>query len=213
MEVAVRLVVEEPEVRSRLEELGLSLEGMLRVVAAGGGGYRATTGFHPSSAAGTYLYMEATAALRRLLVPGGWEADEADRQPRTFHPERGVAILVQTGDEMTGIDGDREPTTRHPKGTATQKKVAENGQQMVLFQVSPQPNGTGWQNWVLLVAIVEKEIRAELSLPERWSEDSRPCGWRERILLRAQELDGPDVTGRRRGDDGPDTDFDVAWRQ
>ena len=222
-EVMVRVLVEERQVQSRLEQLGLSLDGLLRVAEVGGGGYRATTAFHPTSAPGSYLYYETTAALRRLLVPAGWDADEADQQPRTFHAGRGIAIVVQTGDEMTGIDGGREPTTRHPKGVATQKKVAENGQQLALFPLGPQPNGARWQNWVFLVAIVDGQIRAELSLPQRWGEDSRPCGWTERILLPAQELGGSgaielrelaDVAELDRRDrEAPGADFDVAWRQ
>ena len=206
----MKLYAEEPEVASRLDDLGLSLPGLLRAVAAGAGGHNATTSFHPSSAAGSYLYFETTAALRRLLVPQGWTADEADGQPRTFNEARGVTIIVQTGDNVTGVIGEHEPTTRHMKGTATRKKVEENGQQIPLFTLNGSPDpSSGQRTWILLVSIVDGQVHAELSLPERMI-DSKPGGWRERILLPTQDLGSDIQLGRP--ESGSDSDFEVAWQ-
>jgi hypothetical protein len=207
---------EEPEVTSRLADLGLTLPGLSRVIAAGAGGYTSTTAFHTSSAPGSYLYFETTAALRRLCVPDGWGADELDGQARTFDPVRLNAIIVQTGDEKTGLVGEDEPTTRHPKGSATSKKVKVNARQLELFTVGraddAQVDAGGLLTWVLLVAIVDGELRAELSLPERMSDSSRPAGWLERIILPAVSLGGgPGIDVVQPG--GPDTDFDVSWTQ
>lgn len=215
-ESEMRVFVEEPEVSTRLADLGLTHEGLLRVLTAGAGGYASTTAFHPSSAPGSYLYFETTAGLRRLSSPLGWEHDELDGQARTFDPVRRNAIIVQTGDERTGLIGEPAPTTRHPKGSATSKKVKVNAEQTELFTIGRTgdvPGGIGSVlSWVLLVAIVDGELRAELSLPDRMSASSRPTGWLERIIIGAIPLgSGPNVDVVRT--DGPDTDFDVSWVQ
>lgn len=210
----MKLFAEEPEVTDRLVQLGLTLVGLARVIASGGGGYATTTRFHPLSAPGSYLYHEATAALRRLLVPNGWVADESDGQPRTWDPIRHNSIIVQTGDVMTGIDGEHEPTTRHTKGTTTQKKIKTNASQLELFTIGQgmEPSSHGLFTWVLLVAVVEGQVRGELSLPARMSESLRPGGWLERILLPAIDLGaGPRTDVVTSNDGGPDTNFEVAW--
>jgi hypothetical protein len=214
-ECSVRVLAEEQEVGSRLEQLGLSLDGLVRVVSAAAGGFNSTTAFHPTPSAGSYLYYEGTAAFRRLVIPDGWEMDELDGQPRTFSRTLGLTVVVQSGDEMTGIDGEREPQTRHPKGPATARKVAVNGQ-LDLFKIArPEaPEDLGLQTWVLLMAVVEGQMRGELSRPERMSPGSRPCGWSERILLPSQPMGGgAEFDLAEPVNDAPDTDFDVSWQQ
>ncbi|GAA4748351.1 hypothetical protein GCM10023350_36600 [Nocardioides endophyticus] len=183
---------------------------------SGAGGYASTTHFHSSSAPGTYLYHETTAALRRLLVPEGWESDELDGQPRVWNPNSNIAVVVQTGDENTGIAGTHQPRTRNPKGFATQRKIEENRQHPALFMM-PVPQRTSLQEdavltWVLLVAIVEGMVRAELSLPREFI-DGRPADWVERILLAEQDFGGSPDAVLPAPETGPDTDFDVVWQQ
>src|SRR4051812_17502345 len=108
----MQLYRHEAAAQTRLHDLGLDLAGLQRAVLAGAGGWNATTGFHPSSARGSYLYFETTAALRRLLVPAGWEFDELDGQARTYPPGLGIGIVVQSGDELTGTVEASEPRTR-----------------------------------------------------------------------------------------------------
>lgn len=209
------LYADEVAASDRLSQLGLSIPGLLRVINSGAGGFASTTHFHASSAAGTYLYHETTAAARRLLVPAGWEADELDGQPRVWNPRTNVAIVVQTGDENTGIVSEHQPRTRNPKGTATQRKVDENRQHPALFAM-PVPQRQALDSvavltWVLLVAVVEGKMRAELSLPREFV-DGRPSDWVERILLPEQDFGGT-VDLAPSSDAAPDTDFDVAWQQ
>ncbi|MCV2490814.1 hypothetical protein OF117_15770 [Geodermatophilus sp. YIM 151500] len=209
----MQLYRDEVEVQTRLQSLGLDLLGLRRVVASGAGGWNSTTAFHPSSARGSFLYFETTAALRRLVVPMGWEHDELDGQARTFNRGLGISIVVQSGDELTGQVG-QEPRTRHPKGSATAKKIETNGQQLALFNVGQQePFINSPFTWVLLVAVVDGEVRAELSLPSGMSADSRPCDLVERILIPSQPLGGPaDLDVAHPVDGGPSTDVDVSWR-
>jgi hypothetical protein len=215
-ETVVTLIADEQEVSSHLEEMGLTLAGLQRVISRGAGGYASTTEFHASSAPGIFLYHELTAALRRLVMPLGWEMDEEDGQPRVYRPETGTAIVVQTGDEYTGIDGNRQPTTRHPKGSATHRKVTQNESQLALFPLPAQPWNehaeTGVLTWVLLVSISGDTVHAELALPRQMT-GGKPTGWLVRILLPEQSLGGspvevavPDHHGER------SDDMRVEWR-
>ncbi|MEJ7831733.1 MAG: hypothetical protein WKF79_02370 [Nocardioides sp.] len=190
-------------------------------MAAGVGGFTSATRFHGSAAAGTFLYHESTAALRRLVVPQGWGYDEEDQQPRTFSVERGLTIVVQTGDENTGLlEPEAEPRPRHPKGVATARKVASNSEQLALFAV-PQAAATeddqeqgDTLTWVLLVAVGIEVARAELSLPRQMSEDGRPCGWVHRILLPEIAIGGPiNDSPSKDGHSETDVDVDVEWKQ
>lgn len=217
---AVTLYQEDPEVRTRLEDLGIPPEALLRAARRGAGGFVSTTNFHARSAGGTYLYHETTAALRLELVPGGdWDHDEDDSQPRVYSDKSGVAIVVLTGDENTGIEGSRDPRSRNAKGGATRRKVHDNLGQLALFSLSPTgaertADEDAMMTWVFLVAIVDDEVRAELSLPNDLDDENRPCAYHERILLPSQPLDGAFVAPTELpGDEGPEADIDVSWKQ
>lgn len=204
----------------RLAQMGLNVEQLERVVQAGVGGFASTTAFHPRSTPGTYLYHEATAAFRRAVKPSGfWDFDEDDNQPRTFSETYGIAVVVQTGDENTGLINQYEPKARNPKGQATQKKVASNHDQPMLFHMTPrqEDDGSPFSNWVLLIAIVAAQdglaVRSELSLPRKMV-GNKPCGWLERIILpEAQVGDAEAVVNADGGESSPATDIDVVWKQ
>lgn len=92
--------------------------------------------------------------------------------------------------------------------------MAVNEQQLALFSVGQsEPAPFSSFTWVLLVTVMDNEVRAELSLPRGMSADSRPCDLVERILIPAQPLGGGhglDLAGP--WDGVPDTDVDVSWR-
>lgn len=214
------IIAEAPEVVSHLEGMGIPLTALTRAVATGAGGFNSTTRFHPRSGPGTYLYQEATAALRRVLESvGDWDFDEDDRQPRTYSAARRISIVVQTGDENTGVDTGTEPKTRNPKGAATFKKISSNSEQLSLFSPAPAvlPSAEDGQmlTWILLVAIVDDTVRAELSLPSGWTPGGKPCGWHLRILLPEQDLGGGAQIDLSDPIDGAglSTDIDVEWKQ
>lgn len=211
-------IEEAAEVSSHLSSMGLTSSMLSRAVLAGAGGYNATTAFHPTSGPGTYLYQEATAGLRRSLHKSGdWTFDEQDRQPRTYSVERGVAIVVQTGDENTGIDTGREPKTRNPKGVATLKKVTRNSEQLALFNMAPAQwtrARTGeLLTWILLIAVVEDVVRSELSLPKEWGSDGKPCGWHVRLLLEEQPLGGVQSQDSDQTETSTIPEISVEWKQ
>lgn len=200
----------------RLRSMGLTVDQLESVVQASLGGYTSTTAFHPRSAPGTYLYHEGTAALRRAVMPSGhWDHDEDDNQPRTFSTVYDIAIVVQSGDENTGLINQYEPKARNPKGQATQKKIASNCDHPVLFSMAPrqEDDSTPLVNWVLLIAVEGTVVRSELSLPRKMI-GGKPCGWIERIILPEIEIGGGDsAVMTDEGDTGPIADIDVAWKQ
>lgn len=216
----VAVYAEVEEVETQLETMGLSLTGLIRVVSSAIGGFTSTTRFHTSASGGTYLYHEATAALRRLVMPlGGWDHDEEDRQPRTYSVERGIAIVVQSGDENTGIEEpEAEPRARHPKGSATARKVVSNSEQLALFPVPhaarPDQAAGDMLTWVLMICVAGEVARAELSLPRQMSPDGRPSGWVDRIVLPELPIGAtPEDLSQRETPPGTDVDIDVEWKQ
>ena len=214
---------EQQEVQTRLEQMGLTIEALRRVSVAVAGAFNSTTRFHPTAAAGTFMYHEGTAALRRVGVPLGYDYDEDGHQPRTFNDDLGVSIIFQTGDENTGILSGIEPTTRNPKGAATRDKVSSNSQQLSLFNLAtPEAPDGAFYNWVFLAAVVGDVVRSELSLPRELTDDGKPCGWVERIILPEEPLardaatsdsDAGDDTGNGANTTTDDVDIDVAWKQ
>lgn len=211
--------VHEPaEAVARLSSLGLSTSGLRRVMEAAAGGYAGTTDHHPKSASGFYLYAEATAALRRVTVgaasEAGWNYDELGGQARVFNMRTGVVIVVQSGYDATGV-AQRVPTQRHPKGTATRGKVADN--QLVLFELDsgkPVQSDPPALAWILLLAVHDGALHGELSLPQHMDGEGKVHVWRERILLEAVPLDGAQVEIDR-GDENPgggEVDVPVGWR-
>lgn len=210
-----------PEIESELSKMGTSVEGLLSVVRAIGAGVTSTTRFHPKSAPGTYGYHEGTAALRRLLVPVGYEHDEADGQPRTYSTERGVSVIIHAGDENTGADTGREPRSRNSHGEVTERKTKQNDEQLVLpfALANPVPDealasdGTpALFTWILLFAIVDGTLRAELSLP-RSVEAGKVTEWVHRILLPEQPFgQNPTEIRGSNADEGPEDEVAVEWK-
>lgn len=203
----------------RLRSMGLTETQLAKAVQASLGGFTSTTAYHPKSAPGTYGYHEGTAGLRRAVMPDGvWAFDENDNQPRTYSMDYGISIVVQSGDENTGLINEYEPRARNPKGKATEKKVLSNHDHPVLFSLAPEPvlDHTGAQvltNWVLLITVEQNVMRSELSLPKKFI-SGKPCGWVERIILSEIEIGGGDAAlGEPDVDSGPETDIDVAWKQ
>lgn len=210
------LYAEEPEGRGRVEQLGLTVSGLNRVVSTCWAGWSMATGFHASSAAGTYMYHEGTAALRSTFVPGGeWLWDERDGQPRIYNPVTQIAVIVQTGDERTGQPGP-DPSSRRPKGRATFRKVLMNGQLEMFSEAEAGrlPITASTRTWILLVAAYDGAVHAELSMPQHMGSDDRPCVWYDRILLEQFGFDD-DGTGffGHAPVSAPDHDVDVTWQQ
>ncbi|MXW26195.1 MAG: hypothetical protein F4Z77_07920 [Dehalococcoidia bacterium] len=179
--------------RARLASLGLQPE-WLEVVAADAAAAAATvTGFHPRTAQGLLIWLEGVPSLRDQLVRRDWiQADDRGHE-LTIHPDGELAISVTSA---TGGVGDplRVPRTRAPKGVTT-RDLVESNRQLSAWSDDPEwAGGRGTEEvrrvWLLLIDVVDDEVRAELSLPSM-IRDGYVTGWEERILLRNQPLDSP----------------------
>ena len=199
------VLAEDHEVVPRLAQLGLRRDLLLDVVRAAVGGRRSSTGFHPLSAGGLLSWIEGTAHLRRLFVPGGWEICRRDNIETVFHPAFGIKVVFQNADRA----GDPlfDPLAVSPKGAGSARAIGlgqfefwpEIREKEVAELTAP--------TWVLFVYADGDDVRAELSCPMAISEDQFD-GFHERILLvRKGEWESTDPFI---GEDEPPAEYDVT---
>jgi hypothetical protein len=212
------ILIQEPgAVRSRLLELGIPDQELLRDAIAEGEVARSS--YHknvPGMAVGCIGWGVVVGAVRNKLAPHGWIPSSEGRLETTLNLTTMIAIAVTTGDEATGR-ADQTPCTKHQKGVATEKAIAANNRQLSLLSVlSPDhpsyaPNPVKLQvvpatpssdeneaddvpEGVLLYELLKvldgDEIRCELSLPLGYSVDGYVRAWAERIILEPIQLDG-----------------------
>ncbi|HZL16479.1 MAG TPA: hypothetical protein VFG23_01910 [Polyangia bacterium] len=216
MSKAIVVHEESSAVKSRLAELGVPDEQMLRDAVAEGEVTRAS--FHknvPGMAVGCAKWGTIVGGVRTRLVPHGWISSGRGHLEETLNPETKVSIVVSTGDDVTGVNGDADPKTKYPKGMATKEAIKQNNAQLDLWSrlypgdpaympgfkpdispaVTANDAGTaadsdGIMTWVLLVVRTDDEIRCELSLPYGIGIDNVVESWAERIILKPIPLDG-----------------------
>jgi hypothetical protein len=126
--------------------------------------------------------------LREELIPAGWSYDNPRNLARTIHPSGDFAIVVATGDELTGL-ADLLPTTKYAKGEATSRAVQVNEQLTLDFGDfdlgaggSPARDVGELLTWIMLFHVDDDGFRLELSLPDAIV-DGRITSWAERIIL------------------------------
>ncbi len=174
------------DVESRLFQLGLTEEVLLRAAGRGHLARSECTPNHPSMFPGLVAWGWTVAALREALVPSGWSRSEEGNWPITVSPNRRMAIAVATGDENTG-NPDAVPMTKSSKGPNTIQAIAVNLMQASLFDDLVLPDQTGDDEredrltWLLLVSAQGTRVRSELSLPVTCN--GKVDGWKERIIL------------------------------
>jgi hypothetical protein len=144
-------------------------------------------------APGIYAYNGLVTSLSKQLEEEEWgRVDLAGVLPIMLNPRTRVALGVTSGNQLTGIrQGRNQPSSRYPKGELTKKLVGRNmspGQIELLarsaFQVDePADELTGYNLWLMLVYFDQelKEIRHEVSLPERLSAKGYVKDWYARI--------------------------------
>jgi hypothetical protein len=177
----------------RLADLDLPLDLVQAAMRAGDRQARRTTRFDPPMMEGLLRWAATTTALRELLEPSGWTWDDPRNLSRTIHPGGEFAVVVTTGDDGVGLP-ERDPGTRHVKGSATEWAILGHqlplpgpvelaSEQLTLFDSAElsSPGGPA-RTWFLLFHVLPGTIRMELSLPRSF-EDGRLTRWQERILL------------------------------
>lgn len=186
------LLVNHIEVVNRLDEkFGATKEQLIEVVQQGISGRNECTPHHPSSMAGTRCWGDATRALRDLLVPLGWEADNKDNIPSVVHRKRGIKIAVCNTTSGTGIEwGVPQPVSE--KGDGAQRAGFPN--QGVLRPIFDgglsDTHFTPGSFWYLCIFCGAGMVRAELLCPIL-NEDGSFKDFHERIaLISDQDEDG-----------------------
>lgn len=174
------------EVASRLKSLDLSLDILREAIRFGMGYAVECTKNDPSAAKGIIPWAKVNRGLRDLLIPQGWDRNDAQNYARTVHPGKKWAIAVSAGNYNTG-NPNQTPATKGQKGPITHHVVAVNQLQLDFWELVP-----GWEHrsadmctWILLYHGIDDPhtVRAELSLPEGLNDDGRVTVWRERIIL------------------------------
>jgi hypothetical protein len=190
-------------VSDRLAELGLKAEFFEFALRGADAEARTYTLFDPPNMAGMARYARMVRLLREQLVPLGWSYDNPRNLARTVSPDRRVAIVTALGDAATGVPH-VPPSTRYEKGLATVEAVNRNFLQLTLPMdlgddqpVEEQVDGV--VTWVLLYAVTETEIRAELSLPDSMVEGYIDT-WLERIILPSVDIPAAVTAATRAAD-------------
>lgn len=208
-----------------LDLLGLDEDALHQAIRFGELHRNSCTANDPANLPGLLTWGRTTRGLRELLAPRGWYADRLNKLEVAMRRDGRVAVVVGTGDAMTGIYSvdagmdwrDREPRSKYPKGPATLRAVLNNQRaprfDFAAVTAQPSRGGIVVATWVLLVAVDEHEIRAELSLPKSVDEENYVDAWHERIILEPIIRD-PD--GERLGRDDEhdeESDIDVKVRR
>ena len=169
-----------------LAKLGLKLQDLVDAVNAGELARRGCTANDPPTAPGYSAWSRIVRSLRDINLPMGWRKSDAGLST-VISPAGDLAIAVAAGDAFTGTD--KTPSTKYPKGRATQDAVEAN--QLELFTTGPKKRGKGPLTWILLVHATTTEVRAELSLPASIDESGHVRTWKRRIPLPPQQVELP----------------------
>jgi hypothetical protein len=201
------------EAVDKLAELGLTVEIIERVVRRADAEASMCTALDPPIMEGMTRWARTTRFLREELIPQGWRFDNPRNLPRTIHPGGEFAVVVSTGDELTGLL-DALPATKYLKGDATVRAVEMN-EQLALdfpdFDLSQRDGAGEILTWFLMYRASEDEFRAELSLPDAIA-DGRITSWAERVILPAFPRDDDRLAGPAGNDSDESVVVEVTRR-
>jgi hypothetical protein len=204
------------EVVSRLEQLQVTKEQLLEAVAAAVGGRNSCTRFDPRSAPGWSSWKDGNRRLREILVPLGWDMDEAEGIPSVIHRQLRVKITLCNTDAGTGLVH-YHPQQTTKKGAATDQIVSINQSVFDVVLNSALNANPVVQNrngfltcWYLCVYCEGDDVRAELSCPIECN-DGYFRDFSERIFLISDTDDsgGPRVNKVVPAPDGGDGGFEI----
>lgn len=206
---ADRIVAQDYEVGSRLDELGLSASELIGVVhqaVAAKAGYVLN---QPLNAAGQLSYIYGTGALRDALRAKGWLIDRTGNLEATYDPETGIKIVFQNADSAC-VD-ERDPKAISDKGPAASKAV-DLGQHSLFPEFEAEEQAKCKQEnaalWYLFVHINGDDVRAELSFPKR-IEEGQFKGFNERIYI-IKPGEWASMMPKTDDSEPPAQDFDIS---
>jgi hypothetical protein len=118
---ADRIIAQDYEVASRLDQLGLSASDLISVVHQAVAAKAAFVLNHPLNAAGQLSYIYGTGAIRDVLRAKGWLIDRTGNIEATIAPDSAMKIVFQNAD--SACDDARDPKAISEKGPAASKLV------------------------------------------------------------------------------------------
>jgi hypothetical protein len=205
---ADRIVSQDYEVSSRLDQFGLSASELISVVQQAVAAKANFVLNHPLNAAGQLSYIYGTGALRDVLRPKGWQIDRTGNIEATFDPVSGIKIVFQNAD--SACEDGRDPKAISNKGPAASKAV-DLGQRSLFpefdIEDEDQRQREAAPLWYFFVYINGDDVRAELSYPKR-IEDGQFKGFNERIYV-INRGEWASIMPRTDDSEAPAPDFEV----
>ncbi len=149
-------------INQRLTQLGLTYEGLKRVVHAAIVERNNATGLHPVNAPGTFAYHHGIAAIRREFLGEEWVSGRHDGIETICSKIFGIKVSFCNVDNACGRD---HPKPRSAKGAGAERASGQNLFEYAgignLAHYAPKPvNGS-----VLYYLMVDQQGRAELTCP------------------------------------------------
>lgn len=172
--------------------------------------YRQATPHDALAAPGEFAYLEGVRSVRNLLCPRGWENKSDNNLELTESPEKGISIVVSSGNKYTGNER-IFPSTKNKKGRQTKRKVCLNVEQLSLpgFEKEKKKK-SAVKTWIYLYYIDKSEMRMELSLPIQLDKNSKITGWEKRIILQPIFFDPTPVIPPR--ESAPESEIKIRKR-
>lgn len=196
-----------------IEKLGLKPEWLQRVCMRALAAYNQKTTNDALIAGGLYTYLEAVKSLRDELCPKGWLKKARNNVELVTNLEKGLSVMVSSGNSDTGMKHGNPPKTKNPKGIQTQKYVLLNNKQMVIPSMKRSIKSVSFSHtWILLYHIDEgkKQMRLELSLPVKMDMDGlRINSWRKRIIITPIDFTNSPELNSLKQEFSPDIDIDL----
>ncbi|MGX9727227.1 MAG: hypothetical protein ACTFAK_07880 [Candidatus Electronema sp. VV] len=103
-----------PEYEDKLAYFGIKENELREIAEKILTAYRQTTPHDALAAPGEFAYLEGVRSFRNLLCPRGWKKESDNNLELTVSPEKGISIVVSSGNKYTGNEN-FFPSTKNKK--------------------------------------------------------------------------------------------------
>lgn len=216
-----RIRIEPFDVANRLEELGLSRDGLLEVLQSIFGEYGYCNENDPGGTKGWTVYRWGVRGLREQYRSKGWVPDNTGNLETIVNHDLKIRVAVLNTDDHI-CDRDRVPRNSTEKGPNSERAALANADMLPgvedwpLMRADGQPAVTPeYDTWHLCVYVRDDELTAELSLLTKFSGGYFLDAGERIFLVRPGEWKPHD---RRTSDGGSDVadnviDFDIERKK